>query len=334
LRSTSYQQTLHKVGSAPQTRADPVRRFGWLRFRIVSESPNDRPVGAGAARRPTGDPHRFLIPESQLPVGFAERLDAEPVPARPAATVVLVRDAATGPEALLLRRHNRSGFAADAWVFPGGVVDDADMDPALPVLCDGPTPEEWAERLELSDTGVAYGYAVAALREAFEETGILLARSAITEGSPGRPALDEPTAKRWRDALLEGGATLREMASEASIQYATDRLTYIAHWITPEPEPRRYDTRFFLAPVPSEAEPDLHAPELVESRWLTPRGAVEGFLGGELKMLPPTVHTLRRLAGFGTVAQMRAEFPDTPIPAILPRMRRHPEGVMIEVPNL
>lgn len=300
-----------------------------------SSSSRDADAGGYPIRRPTADPNRFLIPESQLPPGFAEQLgtaSGSPALPRPAATVVLVRDGEAGPETLLLRRHNRSGFAADAWVFPGGVVDASDLDPALPVLCDGPTPEEWAQRLGIRDATEAFGFAATALREAFEETGILLARSRITEGSPLAEIGTADALHRYRQALLDGRTTLREVAVEAGIQYALDRLTYIAHWITPEPEPRRYDTRFFLAPVPAEARHALHEPELVDARWMTPQAAVDGFRAGELKMLPPTVHTLRRLAGFASVTEIRTALKELPVPAILPRMRRHPEGVIIEVP--
>ncbi|HET7459836.1 MAG TPA: NUDIX domain-containing protein, partial [Longimicrobium sp.] len=100
---------------------------------------------AGAARRATDDPNRFVIPAEALPAGFSEVLDDpahQPVQARPAATVVLLRDAEGGAEVLLLRRHRRSGFAAGAWVFPGGVVDERDRDGALLERLDGPTPGE------------------------------------------------------------------------------------------------------------------------------------------------------------------------------------------------
>jgi 8-oxo-dGTP pyrophosphatase MutT (NUDIX family) len=301
----------------------------------VNSSPRDTDTGGYPVRRPTADPNRFLIPEGQLPAGFAARLEAAseaPVPPRPAATVVLVRETEAGPEALLLRRHNRSGFAADAWVFPGGMVDSGDMDAALPVLCDGPTPDEWAQRLGIREAMEAFGYAAAALREAFEETGILLARRRITEGSPDMEVDNEDALQPFREALLEERTTLREVAVEAGVQLALDQLTYIAHWITPEPEPRRYDTRFFLAAVSPGTQHTLHEPELVEARWMTPRAAVGGFLEGKLKMLPPTVHTLRRLADFNTVDELQTALKELPVPAILPRMRRHPDGVIIEVP--
>jgi 8-oxo-dGTP pyrophosphatase MutT (NUDIX family) len=302
-----------------------------------SSDARPEPPGNGyPARQPTADPNRFLIPREELPAGFAEKLAApvaSPVPPRPAATVVLVRDAEAGPETLLLRRHNRSGFAADAWVFPGGIVDESDMDPALPVLCDGPVPDEWAEALGLADPLEAFGYAAAAVREAFEETGILLARPQVTQETPAKAAVPHEDQQRYRDELLAGRLNLRQVAAKAGIQFSLDQLTYIAHWITPEPEPRRYDTRFFLAPVPPAAEHMIHEPEMVEARWLSAPAAVEGFREGSLKMLPPTVHTLRRLAEFRSVAEMRTTLAGEPVRSILPRMRRHPDGFAIEVPT-
>jgi 8-oxo-dGTP pyrophosphatase MutT (NUDIX family) len=304
------------------------------------ETRSEQPAGGPAEthyprRTATEELNRFLIPSSELPPGFLERLDAPPgsvAAPRPAATVVLVRDGEHGPEVLLLRRTRRSGFAADAWVFPGGVLDPGDADPALAVLCDGPTPDEWAVRLGLSDSSEAFGYAVAALREAFEETGILLARPTAMAGPPSRIPLGAESAARYREGVLAGRVSLREMAAAEGLQLALDQLTYIAHWITPEPEPRRYDTRFFLSQVTAEADALLHEEELVEARWLRPREAVEGFRSGELTMLPPTVHTLRRIGSFATVGSMRSALEKEPVPAILPRMRRDPEGVAIEIP--
>ncbi|HEV2148669.1 MAG TPA: NUDIX domain-containing protein [Longimicrobiaceae bacterium] len=288
---------------------------------------------ASATRRATGDPNTFLIPDEHLPPGFAEKVESgafEPVAPRPAATVVLLREGAAAPEALLLRRHRRSGFAADAWVFPGGMVDAADRDPALAERLDGPTPAEWSARLGLADAAEAQGYVAAALREAFEETGILLARPDGAGAPEGPPAGSLEAA---RAALLDGTAGMRELAAANGVRLAGGELLYVAHWITPEPEPRRYDTRFFVARVPRGAECAVHEAELVEARWLPPVEAVARFHSGELKMLPPTVRTLARLAEFRTLPELWEALRAAPVPALLPRMRRHPEGVAIEVPT-
>jgi 8-oxo-dGTP pyrophosphatase MutT (NUDIX family) len=297
----------------------------------VTEPHTDRPQSAAsAARRGTEDPYVFLIPTEALPAGFADKVRSgefsAPQP-RQAATVLLARDGSTTPEVLLLRRHGRSGFAADAWVFPGGVVDAADRDLSLVDRLDGPAPGKWAARLGVHDAAEAVGYVVAALREAFEETGILLARHAT-----GEPAAADPALEVARRALLSGVIGVREVVVGQDLRLAGDGLLYVAHWITPEPEPRRYDTRFFLARVQADAVCVPHAEEMTDSVWLTPADAVRHFEEGGLRLLPPTIHTLRRLADFPTVDAMFAALADPPVPPIMPVMRVVDDGVTIELP--
>jgi 8-oxo-dGTP pyrophosphatase MutT (NUDIX family) len=277
---------------------------------------------AAARRRATTEPGVFVIPSEQLPPGFAERLESSthvPAPARAAATVVLLREAgpARSIEALLLRRPSRSRFAADAWVFPGGAVDDADADPRLRAFLDGPADEAWAKRLGL-EVSEARGYVVAALREAWEETGILLG------GAERGAGLGEA-----REALLANAQPLDALLRQHGIRLDSGRLIYLAHWITPEPEPRRYDTRFFAARVDADAVFELSGDELVEAAWVEPADAVERFRRGEMTLLPPTVETLQRLAGFSSIEAAWSELAEAAVPAILPRMRRTAEGVEI-----
>jgi len=288
---------------------------------------------ASAARRATSDPNLFVIPTEALPAGFQETLDdpaRKTVEPRPAATVVLLRDAEGGLEVLLLRRHKRSGFAAGAWVFPGGVVDEGDRDGGLLERLDGPTPGEWARRLGLVDAGEALGYVAAALREAFEETGILLARADGLYSPHANSAQSLDVARR---ALLNQVVNLRDVVVGNGLCLSGGELIYIAHWITPEPEPRRYDTRFFAAHAPAGAQCTVNDTELTDAEWLRPADAVARFTAGEMKMLPPTVHTLRRLAEYGTWEQVRAWMADAPVPRILPRMLRHPDGIALVVPE-
>lgn len=299
----------------------------------MTEPQPDRPQSAAsAARRGTDDPGVFLIPTDALPPGFADKVragDFAAVPPRASATVLLVRDSDDGPEVLLLRRHKRSGFAAGAWVFPGGMVDAGDSELALVERMDGPTPMQWAERLGVSDPAEAVAYVLAAIREAFEETGILLARLSDDATNPG----GKEGLEIARRALLADVVDLRQVVVTRSLRIAADRLLYLAHWITPEPEPRRYDTRFFLARVGPDAVCTPHEEEATESVWLTARGAVHYFEVGSLRMLPPTVHTLRRLAGFRSVDEIFAALRDAPVPAILPVMRVVADGVTISLPD-
>ncbi|HEU4455065.1 MAG TPA: NUDIX domain-containing protein, partial [Longimicrobium sp.] len=252
------------------------------------------------------------------------------VQARQAATVLLVRDGPAEPEVLLLRRHGRSGFAADAWVFPGGVVDATDRDLSVVDRLDGPTPAEWAERLGMEDADEAMGYVNAAIREAFEETGILLARP----DPEGPTQIDDAEGMAVaRRALLNDVVKLSDVAVGNGLRLAGDAMIYIAHWITPEPEPRRFDTRFFAARAPDDAVCDVHDLEMTDSVWLPPAEAVERFRDGQMKLLPPTVRTLEQLSGFATFDALRASLADAEVPAILPRMRRDPDGVAIVVPD-
>lgn len=294
-------------------------------------TPPERQSAASAARRATDDPYVFLIPREALPAGFEEKVAAgafTPAATRPAATVLLVRDGAAAPEVLLLRRHGRSGFAADAWVFPGGVVDAADRDLSIVDRLDGPTPSEWAARLGLDDPAEAVGYVVAAIREAFEETGILLARDASGAAAPADEALE--VARR---ALLTDVIGMREVVLNQDLRLAGDGVLYVAHWITPEPEPRRYDTRFFLARAEADAVCVPHQEEMTDSVWITAADAVRHFEEGGLRLLPPTIHTLRRLADHASVAAIFAALADAPVPAIMPTMQPHRDGVAIVLPE-
>ncbi|HEY8380478.1 MAG TPA: hypothetical protein VIK91_28545 [Nannocystis sp.] len=263
-----------------------------------------------------------MIPKDRLPEGFAERIDeppAEPAPTRPAATIVLLRDGETGPEVLLLRRTRSSGFVPGAFVFPGGRVDEADGDPRLLEHSDGldgraePAPAFW----------------VAALREAFEEAGVLLARDAGGRVVPdaGRDA----RVAGWREALLAERASLRDIVREGGLRLDFGDVVYCAHWITPIVEPRRYDTRFFLARLPEGCEICIDEREMTEAIWLSPAEALERFRAGRLPMVFPTVSTVESLVPFATVTEALEAFRDRPVTPILPRLVRTPDGVTIVI---
>lgn len=290
---------------------------------------NKRPESSGRAasvgREPTANPEHFLIPAAQLPPGFAEgveRSSERPTEAIPAATVVLVRPGSRGPEVLLLRRPSRSSFAAGAWVFPGGRVDESDGDARIARLWDGPSAGEWRRRLEVDTDAEAIGYVAAAIREAWEETGIVLAT-----GCAG----STKSLSRAREEILLDRLSLREACEREAIRLSTADLHYIAHWVTPEAEPKRYDTRFFLARVAVETMCLLQGDELVESNWIRPAEAVRLNGGSALKLLPPTLHTLRRLAVFASMEEMWSTLRDAPVRRILPVMRRDPKGIIIDI---
>ncbi len=229
------------------------------------------------------------------------------VEARPAATVVVLREgtAGTGIEAYLQRRPLTMGFAAGVWVFPGGSVDEADRDPVIDASWVGPVPAVWAERLGVGADD-ARGLVVAACRETFEEAGLLLAEPPVGAG-------DLAAARR---ALLDGTTGFAAMLAELGVMLDTARLRYWAWWLTPESEPRRYDTRFFVAGLPPGTAATAHTPEAERERWLPPATAIT--LGDSLPMLPPTRCTLRDLAPYRSVAEVLAAGEDRPVERVMP----------------
>jgi 8-oxo-dGTP pyrophosphatase MutT (NUDIX family) len=264
----------------------------------------------------------MVIPADRLPPGFAERVADPPAhaaPVKPAATAVLLRDGAVGPELLLLRRLRSAGFVPGAWVFPGGRVDDADGLPQL-VARLGPTPR-----------GPGAAFWLATIREVFEETGLLLARPA-GGGSDG-DSLDADRAERWREALLSDEATLLDVFEDMGLVPDIRRMVYCSHWITPVAEPKRYDTRFFLAAVPPDADTRIDEREMSDAVWLTPAAALDRFRQGTLPMVFPTVKTIQMLEPYDRVDAMLDAFRGVEVPAILPRLVRTPDGVGIILPD-
>lgn len=264
----------------------------------------------------------FEIPEERLPPGFVETVENppdRPAAARPAATVVLLRDSADGVELLLMRRHRRSGFVPGAWVFPGGVVDGADSAPPLYQRIRGLPADSVPEA----------AFWTAALRELFEETGVLMARDAAGEWSydaSGRAAIE-----RLRRALMDDELTMMDVLAELELTLDASGMVHVAHWVTPVVEPRRYDTHFFVAALPPErtAAPDPR--EMSEAVWLEPGAALERFARGELPMVFPTVRTLESLRDFGSTHEVLAGFRERAVVRILPRLVRTGSGVAIVI---
>jgi 8-oxo-dGTP pyrophosphatase MutT (NUDIX family) len=264
----------------------------------------------------------YEIPEAQLPPGFVDSVGdvpARPATPRPAATTVLLRNGEQGLELLLMRRHRSSGFVPGAWVFPGGRVDPADSGPALHerVRGLGPSPVP------------AGSYWAAALRELFEETGVLLARTRQGDWVPD--ATSSRTVERARRALMDHTATLMDVLDSVDATLDVEHTVHAAHWITPVVEPRRYDTHFFLAALP-DGRTAAHDPrEMTEAAWLAPADALARFEQGRLPMVFPTVKTLQLLHDYGSVDHALEAFRHLDVPPVLPRLVRTPGGVGIVV---
>jgi 8-oxo-dGTP pyrophosphatase MutT (NUDIX family) len=252
------------------------------------------------------------------------KMGEETTPPRDSATVIVARDGTAGLEIFMLERHVNSDFVGGAYVFPGGKVDEADSDPALHAFIDGADPTAAAGLVEAGERGL--GFHVAALRETFEEAGVLLARHA-DDGSPVR--LDGSDAERFahaRKALIAGETTLLGIARDEKIRYALDLMHYFNRWITPHGLHRRYDTRFFVARVPDGQTPLHDAVETTASTWVRPHDALARARAGELTVIFPTRKTLEALAEFADVDDAIASCRDKVIVPLLPRLVVH-EGM-------
>ena len=235
---------------------------------------------------------------------------------RPAATVVVLRDSPTGPEALMVRRHEGNVFMGGAHVFPGGRVDAADHNSGRS-WCDGIA---HAAR-QLGDLTVpeALAYHVAAARELFEEAGVLLAR----DGRGKFVSLDGPGARdRFaRDRTdVHDGATLRSVVEREGLRLALHGLILFAHWVTPPNETRQFDTRFFMTRVPPNQTPVHDDTETTDSVWLTPGAALSQAVAGEIVLPPPTWTTLREIEPFTSVGQALAWARQRQVARRMPRL--------------
>lgn len=241
------------------------------------------------------------------------------VPARPASTVVLVRPARDGFEVFLVRRHDRIAFMGGAHVFPGGRVDPADEIADPDRWCDGVAGA--VSRLPARDPGTAVAFHVAAIRELFEEAGVLLARGA--DGEIASMHGDEgPRFAAHRRALLGGSAALRDIAERERLRLALDALVVFAHWITPDVETRRFDTHFFLAAAPDRQDALHDDGETSDSLWIRPGDALDRCRSGRIALPPPTWTTLRALAACGDVEDARRWAEAQPVVPVQPRINR------------
>ncbi|MDH3222335.1 MAG: NUDIX hydrolase [Gemmatimonadota bacterium] len=280
----------------------------------------------------TDDGDEYEIPAERLPEGFRNTVGrevGEPVRPRPAATVILLREAASAPQILLLKRNRATGFVPGAYVFPGGRVDTADGSDAVTARWSHLAPERAATRLGLGDADPvpAIAYYTAAVREAFEETGLLLTDSRAWAQRP------EGEIAAERDALLEGQLGFAELLERWDLRLDGDRIGYVAHWVTPRVEPRRYDTRFFAALVDADAEARIDPREMTDAVWLTPSAALDRHEAGNLPMIFPTIRTLEDLAAFSSAAALLDHYREAPIPMIMPEIIRTERGVSLRIPG-
>ena len=227
-----------------------------------------------------------------------------PVPERPpraAATLVVVRDTAEGIEVLLSRRAERGDHNSGAWVFPGGLVDPGDR--AAHPFCAGLNDASTSARLGLDEGGL--DYFVAAVRECFEESGLLFASDTSGELVRLDDAGDAGAALRsWRTSLHHHERAIGDLCRELGLRLAVDRLHYLSHWLTPPGRLKRFDTRFFIAVAPPAQTAAFDGTEMVEQQWLRPAEAVAH--SSDLKLLTPTRKTLELIGRHASVEALLA----------------------------
>ena len=243
--------------------------------------------------------------------------ETTPVTPRPAAAVVLLRArAGGGVEVFMVRRHVASEFVPDVFVFPGGSVTAYDRETELQPGVSAPAGE--------GPTALGSGFRVAALRECFEEAGVLLARR---DDQPLTIGVDDvPRFSEYRTTLQSRSASLGAIAQREGITLATDALLHWAHWITPAAWPKRFDTHFFLGRMPAEQEAAADQLETTADAWVTPEDALRRFEQGDFPLVFATIHQLRALLGLSDIEAAWARFAGTTPRTIMPRVVTH-EGV-------
>lgn len=252
-------------------------------------------------------------------------LDPADVPVKPAATVMLIRDAVDGEpgvEVFMLRRTSNAVFGAGMYVFPGGRVDGVDGADEIAPFCGGLDDATASEQLGIDHGGLAYW--VAAVRECFEEAGVLLA----TPRAGGQLRLRNEDRHEVHDSSL----SLVELCRRDELVLDLSTTHYVDHWITPVGEQRRFDTRFFLSEMPADQEPLHDDKETVDSLWVRPADALRMQADGELTMMPPTMANLRFLVPHATTTEaLEAGAAIQRPPCILPKIRRGDDGRMVGI---
>lgn len=254
------------------------------------------------------------------------RGELQPVAPRRAATVLLLRAGAAGPTVHMLRRRVSMAFAGGAYAYPGGSVDPRDE---RDVPWAGPSRGEWADRLG-TDAATAQAIVCAAVRETFEEAGVLLAGA-----TPGTVVADT-TGEEWeadRAALVSRELSFADFLDRRGLVLRSDLLGAWARWITPEFEPRRYDTWFFVAALPEGQRTRNASTEADRTVWAAPAEAAEGYDRGELLMMPPTISTLRSLRPYATVAEVLAAAPERDLTPVLAQARLEGGEVVLSWPG-
>jgi 8-oxo-dGTP pyrophosphatase MutT (NUDIX family) len=239
-----------------------------------------------------------------------------PAEPRLSATVLIIRDGKEAPQVLMVKRHYQIDFAAGALVFPGGKANEEDSDPAWDAFTDG-------------DFGpVQQDARIAAVREAFEESGLLLARPASQRG-PGATLVGPDVSERLaphRGPVDRREESFLELIRDNDLVLALDSLIHFGHWITPEMMPKRFDTHFYIAPAPEWQIAAHDGRETTDAVWLAANDALQQERDGTATIIFPTRMNLVKLARATSVAMAMETFGSEPVVSVLPKVGKTEDG--------
>jgi 8-oxo-dGTP pyrophosphatase MutT (NUDIX family) len=244
---------------------------------------------------------------------------ASPAKPLPAATVVILRDGVEGIEVFMVVRHHEIDFASGALVFPGGKVEMQDA------------AEAWYELAPYAGTTPSCAFVVAAVRETFEEAGLLLARRRGTQALLGAEEA-HGLVGRYRGPLLAGDTTFLDLVRAEDLTLATDLMVPFAHWVTPVTQPKRFDTHFLLVAAPVAQLGAHDGGESVDGFWIAPQQAVNDAEAGTRTLVLPTLMNLSKLARYATVGEAVAAIRSSPVVTVMPKVQRTAEGRILHIP--
>lgn len=242
--------------------------------------------------------------------------DSKPATPVPSATILMLRDGPQGLEVFMVVRHHQIDFASGALVFPGGKADPQDFDAALIPHLDGAADDEAMRAIQVS-----------AIREAFEECGILLAREEGQSSLIAAARLAE--LEPYRTSLHNGEASMVAFVQQEGLRLACDRLVHFAHWVTPDMLPKRFDTHFFLAEAPADHLAIHDGHESVDSIWIRPADVLEQAAAGTRTVIFPTLRNVEKLACCDSVSDALAAAAEAPVVRVLPWTERRDDGTYL-----
>jgi 8-oxo-dGTP pyrophosphatase MutT (NUDIX family) len=252
------------------------------------------------------------------------------VPIRDASTVLPLRDGPEGLEVFMVRRSLQLGFLGGAHVFPGGAVDPEDGSEPMQRYLRGFEAVDACRVLQVQEERRARGHYVAAFRELFEEAGVLLALSA---GGLPCGAAEQATLAAERSQVAAGRRRFCDVLEELGLVLATENLAYFAHWITPAPSPKRFDTRFFLAFMPTGQNARHEVGETIDGEWVRPGAALARYARGEMAMVVPTICALDRLTLHGSAEEAMRSCRELDVVDVVPNVARVGERLVILYPG-